>query len=82
MRVKAQGSGAYTCAVQISVNGNAFFELDGESTTSIVLRLSVPSGSFLNNTPSTWQYRVVCSGAATRTVTDADLNVIGAVQPL
>ncbi len=68
--------------MQISVNGSAFFDLDGESTSGNVLRLSVPEGSFLNNTPSTWQYRVVCSGAATRTVTDADLNVIGAVQPL
>jgi hypothetical protein len=82
LRVTTQGSGSYTCTVQISVNGNAFFDLDGDSTSSNILRLSVPEGSFLNNTSSTWQYRVVCSSAATRTVTDADLNVIGAVQPL
>lgn len=82
LRVATQGSGTYTCAVQGSANGGTFFDLESESTSGTVLRLSMSSGSFLNNTPSTWQYRVVCSGAATRTVTDADLNLIGAVQPL
>ncbi len=83
LRVKTQGSGAYTCTVQISVNGNAYFDLDdSESSSTSVLRLSIAQGAFLNNTPVSWNYRVVCNGAATRKVIDADLTVIGAVQPL
>jgi hypothetical protein len=82
LRVKTQGSGSYTCTVQISVTGSAFFDVESESAATDTLRLSVPSGSFLNNAPSTFHYRAVCSGAGTRTVTDADLNVIWAVQPL
>jgi hypothetical protein len=81
IRVRTQGSGAYACALQSSVNGTAFFDEDRTASTSEnVLRFSVPTVGFLSNTPVVFQYRVVCSGAATRSVTDTDLSVIVAVR--
>ena len=84
VRVKTQGGGSYTCALQASSNGSSFFDVDRvEGVTSNVLHFATPSGSFLNNAPVTLQYRVVCNdGAGTRSVTDADLSIVGAFQPL
>ena len=76
LRVQTTGAGVYSCAVQRSVNGNAFVELDRVSTDSAVLRYSIPSGAFIADTPLTFQYRVVCSDSGgTRAVTDTDLTV-------
>ncbi len=81
LRVKTEGAGSYTCAVQLSVNGGSYFDVDRESSTANVMRYTIPSGAFLNDSPRTLQYRVVCNdGAGTRTVTDADLTVTIAVQ--
>ena len=82
LRVTTQGSGSYTCTVQLSANGGQFFSIDSETSSAGVMRVPMADGSFLNNTPVSWNYRVLCSGAATRIVVDADLTVIGAVQPL
>jgi hypothetical protein len=83
VRVRTTGSGNYACALQVSVNNSGFFDTDRtESTGVAVLRFAVPSGSFLNDAPVTLQYRVVCTGVATRTVTDTDLSIVGAVQAL
>jgi hypothetical protein len=82
VRVKTQGGGSYACALQASANGGNFFDIERvEGVTTDVLRFVTPSGSFLNNAAITFQFRIVCNdGAGTRTVTDADLGVIGAVQ--
>lgn len=81
VRVRTQGSGNYVCALQVAVNGSQFFDLDRtELASPITLRFTVPSGAFLNNTVSQQQYRVVCNGAATRSVIDADLSVIAALK--
>ncbi len=81
VRVKTQGGGTYTCAVQLSVNGGAFFDVDRESSVTDVMRLSIPSGAYLGDSQRTNQYRVVCNdGAGTRSVTDTDLTVTIAVQ--
>jgi hypothetical protein len=81
LRVKTQGGGSYTCAVQLSVNGGAFFDVDRETSTADVMRYSTPAGGFLADTARTLQFRVVCNdGAGTRSVTDADLTVTVAVQ--
>jgi hypothetical protein len=83
VQVRTQGSGSYSCALQASVNSGTFFDIDRTDSTGVgVLRFSDPSGSFLNNSPVTLQYRVVCTGATTRTVIDADVSIIGAAQAL
>jgi hypothetical protein len=82
LRIRTQGSGSYTCTLQLSANGGQFFSIDGETSSVSVLRVPMAEGSFLNNAPVSRNYRVVCSGAATRVVIDADLTVIAAVQPL
>ncbi len=82
LRVTTQGSGSYTCTVQLSANGGQFFSIDSETSSAGVMRVPMADGSFLNNAPVSRNYRVLCSGAATRIVVDADLTVIGAVQPL
>ena len=45
-------------------------------TSDAVLYFSVPSSQFLLNAPQERHYRVVCTGAATRSVTDTDLSVV------
>lgn len=81
LRVQTTGAGVYSCAVQRSVNGNAFVELDRVSTESAVLRYSIPSGAFIADTPRTLQYQVVCSdGGGTRAVTQTVLTVTVALQ--
>lgn len=81
LRVKTQGGGTYTCAVQLSINGGAFFDVDRETSTDQIMRYSTPAGGFLGDSPGTFQFRVVCNdGAGTRSVTDADLTVTVAVQ--
>jgi hypothetical protein len=81
VRVKTQGNGDYTCAVQISIDGGSFFDIDRASSSVDVMRVSFPSGVYLNGAPRTYQYRVVCNdGAGTRAVTDADLTVTIALQ--
>ncbi len=80
IRVRTSGTGAYNCALQ-SKGTTSWFELDRTESTSVAsLRFVVPEGGYTNAAPSTRQYRVVCTGAATRSVTDTDLNVIGAAQ--
>jgi len=62
VRVKTQGAGTYACALQVSTGGS-FFDVDRvEGVSTNVLHFAAPSGSFLNNTPLTLQYRVVCNG--------------------
>ena len=76
LRVKTTGAGVYSCAVQTSLNGGAFFDIDRVSTDVAVLRYSIPAAAFLEDTPLTFQYRVVCSDSGgTRAVTDTDLTV-------
>lgn len=83
VRIRTQGSGSYACALQISVNGSQFFDEDRtEEGAQNTLRFSTPSGGFLNNNPSEQQFRVVCTGANTRTVIDSDLSVIAAAKDL
>ncbi len=76
--ITTQGSGAYECALQIGVNGGAYFDTKRAPATSATeLTFEKQEASFTNKNPITVQYRVVCNGAATRKVVDASLIVIG-----
>jgi len=80
--VSTGGSGTFTCAAQESINGGAFADLDRVTqTTGDALRFVAPGGIFDSANAKQRHYRVVCQGAATRTVTLTHLATIVAHQP-